>query len=98
AAAPHVVLLDEPFSNLDVSLREAARHDVRQLLADQGVAAILVTHDREEALSLGRRVAAMHHGRLAQIGPPEEVYTQPANAFVARFLGAAVRFQVHAEG
>ncbi|HWL10880.1 MAG TPA: ABC transporter ATP-binding protein, partial [Planctomicrobium sp.] len=98
AAAPRVVLLDEPFSNLDASLRETARRDVCQLLADQGVAAILVTHDREEALSLGRRVAVMHRGRLVQIGPPEEVYSQPVNAFVARFLGAAIRFQVRAAG
>lgn len=98
AAAPRVVLLDEPFSNLDASLREAARHDVRQLLAEQGVAAILVTHDREEALLLGQRVTVMRQGRIVQIGRPEDVYSQPANAFVAQFLGAAIRLQVQAEG
>ncbi|HEX6116621.1 MAG TPA: ABC transporter ATP-binding protein [Solirubrobacterales bacterium] len=87
APTPDLVLLDEPFSNLDASLRERLRGEVREILARSGVPALFVTHDQEEALSLADRVAVMRDGALAQIGTPEEVYGQPADRWVADFLG-----------
>ena len=89
APRPQVVLLDEPFSNLDVSLRGDLRTEVRRILKAEGVTALLVTHDQDEALSLGDRVAVMLEGRLAQSGPPELVYRRPATPEVAEFLGDA---------
>ena len=87
APAPAVVLLDEPFSSLDVSLREEVRAEVRAILRAAGATALLVTHDQDEALALGDQVAVMLGGRLAQVAPPEEVYRRPASAGVAAFLG-----------
>ncbi|MGQ3671957.1 ABC transporter ATP-binding protein [Xanthobacter sp. TB0136] len=89
AARPGLLLLDEPFSNLDASLREAARRDIRTLLKGSGIAILFVTHDREEALSFADRITVLKAGRLEQSGPPEEVYARPQNSFVAGFLGAA---------
>ena len=89
APRPQVVLLDEPFSSLDVSLRAGLRTEVRRILKSEGVTAVLVTHDQDEALSLGDRVAVMLDGRLAQAGPPEVVYRQPSTPAVAEFLGDA---------
>jgi len=89
APRPDVVLLDEPFSSLDVSLRAGVRAEVRDILRREGVTAILVTHDQEEALALGDRVAVMLQGEVAQLGPPEDVYRRPASAAVATFLGDA---------
>ncbi len=86
APRPAVVLLDEPFASLDEQLRDDVGAEVAALLAQQGTAAVLVTHDRAEALTLGRRVAVMNAGRLVQIGPPDEVYGHPADAFVEGFL------------
>ena len=87
APGPDLVLLDEPFSNLDASLRERLRADVRQILSDTGVTTLFVTHDQEEALSISDRVAMMNTGRIEQIGTPEEVYSSPATHWVAGFLG-----------
>lgn len=87
APAPRLLLLDEPFSNLDAALRESTREEVRRLLHQQGMAAILVTHDQEEALSFGDRLAVMNQGRIEQVGTPEEVYRMPSSLFAARFLG-----------
>ena len=84
---PALVLLDEPFSNLDASLRERLRGEVRAILAEAGVTTLFVTHDQEEALSLADRVAMMHDGRIEQVGSPEEVYSSPATHWVAGFLG-----------
>lgn len=98
AASPRMVLLDEPFSNLDVSLREQARREVRSTLQQQGIAAILVTHDREEALSVGDRVAVMSQGRIIQLDVPEKVYHQPDNAVVANFLGGLLELPANAMG
>ena len=89
APTPDLVLLDEPFSNLDASLRERLRGEVREILGRSGVPALFVTHDQEEALSLADRVAVMRDGALAQTGTPEEVYGQPADRWVADFLGDA---------
>ena len=87
APSPKLILLDEPFSNLDAGLRQATRKEVRQLLKDAGMTAMLVTHDREEALSFADRVAVMANGRLEQTGAPEAMYNRPDTPFVAEFLG-----------
>ena len=87
APRPHILLLDEPFSNLDASLRGATRDEVRNILRASGTTAVMVTHDQEEALSFGDRVAVMRDGKIEQTGGPEEVYFAPATAFVASFLG-----------
>ncbi len=89
APGPKVVLLDEPFSSLDAALRQATRDEVRALLKQAGIGAVLVTHDQEEALSFADRLAVMRAGRLEQIGTPEEVYARSASRWVAGFLGAA---------
>jgi len=87
APRPPVVLLDEPFSNLDVALRQRMRREIREILREAGVTALFVTHDQEEALFLADRVAVMREGRVEQSGTPEEVYERPATHWVARFLG-----------
>ena len=87
APGPEVILLDEPFSNLDAALREATRDEVRNILKATRTTTILVTHDQEEALTFGDRLAVMRSGWLEQLGTPEEVYKRPRTAFVAKFLG-----------
>lgn len=89
APEPAVVLMDEPFSSLDVSLREGVRREVKGILRAAGATAVLVTHDQDEALAMGDRVAVMLSGRIAQVGSPEEVYRRPASPDVASFLGDA---------
>ena len=89
APDPAVVLLDEPFASLDPSLRDDVRTDVIEALHLRNAAAVLVTHDREEALALGDRVAVMSAGRMLQIDRPDEVYERPSDRFVATFLGEA---------
>ena len=77
APEPRVVLLDEPFSNLDAALRQDLRTDVRRVLRESGTTAVFVTHDQEEALSLADRVAVMIDGRVLQVARPHEIYRQP---------------------
>ena len=89
APDPAVVLLDEPFASLDPSLRDEVRTDVIEALHLRHAAAVLVTHDREEALALGDRVAVMSAGRILQIDRPDQVYERPSDRFVATFLGEA---------
>ena len=89
APQPKLVLLDEPFSNLDTELRREVRGEVKHILKTLEATAILVTHDQEEAFELGDQVALLYGGRLEQTGPTLEVYRQPATPFVARFLGKA---------
>ncbi|MFQ3320023.1 MAG: iron(III) transport system ATP-binding protein [Natronomonas sp.] len=89
APEPSLLLLDEPFSNLDVDLRVEMREEVREILKKTGVTAISVTHDQEEAMSISDRVAVMSEGRIEQVGTPEEVFQQPTSRFVAGFLGHA---------
>ncbi|MCU4800615.1 ABC transporter ATP-binding protein [Halobacteria archaeon HArc-gm2] len=89
APEPDVLLLDEPFSNLDVRLRVAMREEVRRILDEAGVTAVSVTHDQEEALSISDRVAVMHDGHVEQVGSPAEVFEHPESRFVASFLGQA---------
>jgi len=90
AARPKLLLLDEPFSALDENLREDMRRLVLQLQKEFGMTVILVTHDREEALSMSDRVALMFEGRLIQIGSPREVYTRPACIRAADYFGNCV--------
>jgi len=89
APEPDVLLLDEPFSNLDVRLRVEMREEVRKILKRAGVTAISVTHDQEEALSISDRVAIMNDGTIEQAGDPAEVFENPESRFVASFLGQA---------
>ncbi len=84
---PDVLLLDEPFSNLDVKLREQMRVELKLLQREVGVTVILVTHDQVEALSLSDRVAVMREGRVEQVGTPAELYEEPASPFVRDFIG-----------
>ena len=86
--APDVVLLDEPWSNVDPLLRTELREEVSRILRPLGVTAILVTHDREEAFSLADRIALMRDGSIVQSGTPEELYFAPASRWAAEFLGA----------
>ncbi len=85
---PQVFLLDEPLSNLDAKLRASARLELKQFQQRVGISTIYVTHDQVEAMGLGDRIAVLNLGRLQQIGTPEEIYHQPANTFVATFVGS----------
>jgi multiple sugar transport system ATP-binding protein len=85
---PAVFLMDEPLSNLDAGLRVKTRTEIKRLQRDLGITSVFVTHDQEEAMVLSDRVAVMRHGELQQVGPPMEVYRQPANLFVAAFIGS----------
>jgi ABC-type sugar transport system ATPase subunit len=82
-----VFLMDEPLSNLDARLRSQIRTDIAALQARLGITMLYVTHDQTEAMTLGRRVAVLHRGRLLQVAPPHELYASPANVFVAGFIG-----------
>jgi multiple sugar transport system ATP-binding protein len=84
---PDVLLLDEPLSHLDAAERDATRRELRRLQQELGHTTILVTHDQEEALSLADRVAVMDDGAVCQVGTPDQVYDDPADLFVARFVG-----------
>jgi iron(III) transport system ATP-binding protein len=89
AIAPEVVLLDEPFASLDANLRASVRADVQQLLKESGTTSVLVTHDQDEALSTADRVAVLRDGRIAQCAAPQELYSCPVDADMARFIGEA---------
>ncbi|WP_375001209.1 ABC transporter ATP-binding protein [Aeromicrobium sp. CTD01-1L150] len=84
---PSVLLLDEPLSNLDARLRDRLRLELRELQQRLGLTSIYVTHDQEEALALADRIALMQFGRIVQVGPPHEIYENPASASIADFLG-----------
>jgi putative spermidine/putrescine transport system ATP-binding protein len=88
AVDPHLLLLDEPMSNLDYKVRLELRHELRALQKRIGITAVYVTHDREEALTLADRIAVIDAGRVVQIGAPEEIFHHPSSAFVAGFMGA----------
>jgi ABC-type sugar transport system ATPase subunit len=94
AVDPGILLLDEPMSNLDARVREGVRHELRALQQSLGITTIHVTHDREEAMILADRIVVLQQGRIAQAGPPEELWQRPANAYVADFLGATNRLAV----
>lgn len=88
ATSPGLLLLDEPLSALDAKVRAHLRHEIKDLQRRIGVTTILVTHDQEEALTMADRIVVMNHGVIEQIGKPEEIYSKPASAFVADFIGA----------
>jgi ABC-type Fe3+/spermidine/putrescine transport system ATPase subunit len=89
APEPPLLLLDEPLSNLDAALRERTRDELRSLLRRVGITSIFVTHDQDEAFALSDRIAVLEKGVLQQIGTPEALYHEPANPFVAGFVGRA---------
>ena len=87
APNPEVMLLDEPFSNLDADLRARIRGEVKSILADAGVTVVFVTHDQEDALFMGDRIAIINGGRIEQSGTPQQVFHEPETRFAAGFLG-----------
>jgi iron(III) transport system ATP-binding protein len=87
APRPAVILLDEPFSNLDASLRDRMRRDVRHILKGAGASVVFVTHDQEEALAMADVVAVMRAGRVLQVGTPHQLYRAPADPWIASFVG-----------
>jgi putative spermidine/putrescine transport system ATP-binding protein len=89
APEPRVLLLDEPLSNLDPTLRERTRRELRALIHRIGITTVLVTHEQEEAFDLADRIAVLRAGKLEQVGTPEELYQAPQSAFVAGFIGRA---------
>jgi ABC-type sugar transport system ATPase subunit len=88
AREPSVSLMDEPLSNIDAQLRTVMRAELLRIHRKTGMTTIYVTHDQEEAMGLGDRITVMNFGHVEQIGTPDEIYAHPANAFVARFIGA----------
>lgn len=84
---PQVLLLDEPLSNLDASLREQTRNQLRALIRSLGITTLFVTHDQEEAFAVCDRIVLLSQGKMQQAGTPQEIYDHPRNAFVARFVG-----------
>jgi iron(III) transport system ATP-binding protein len=98
APAPPVVLLDEPFSNLDSAIRDHVRGELRTILRNAKTSAIIVTHDQQEALAIADRIALLHEGVLHQIGTPEALFTQPHTRFAAAFMGQADFLTVQTTG
>ncbi len=94
AIEPPVLLLDEPLSALDAAVRLTLRLEIRRIQRSLGIATMYITHDQEEALSISDRVAVMRDGRVEQLGTPEQIYTAPANEYVARFVGTSNRLPV----
>ncbi|MFD2396055.1 ABC transporter ATP-binding protein [Prauserella oleivorans] len=86
-SASDVVLFDEPLSNVDAKVRDQLRIEILRLQRQLGFTAVYVTHDQDEAMALGTRIAVLDQGRIAQLGPPREIYEHPASAYVARFVG-----------
>lgn len=89
---PNILLLDEPFSNLDLELREIMRAEVLKLFKKTATTAIFVTHDQIEALSISQRIAILNEGKIQQIATPYDIYNKPANVFVSEFIGKANLF------
>ncbi|WP_239025181.1 sulfate/molybdate ABC transporter ATP-binding protein [Rhodoligotrophos defluvii] len=97
AIEPRILLLDEPFGALDAKVRKDLRRWLRELHDQTGHTTVFVTHDQDEALELADRVVVMSNGRIEQVGTPDEIYDEPATAFVAGFIGEASRFVVQVE-
>ncbi|MEX2644332.1 MAG: ABC transporter ATP-binding protein [Acetobacterales bacterium] len=93
APGPRVILLDEPFSDLDARLRDKVRDDTLHMLQHSGISVLMVTHDPEEAMFMGERIALMQEGRIAQVGRPVDLYLSPVSSFVAGFLGEVNRYE-----
>jgi iron(III) transport system ATP-binding protein len=98
AADPQCLLLDEPLSNLDASLRTQMRSEIRRICKQTGITTIYVTHDQKEALSIADRIAVLHGGRVEQVGSPGELYSSPATKFVAGFVGETNFISATVEG
>ena len=98
APRPRLLLLDEPLSALDASLREALRDELAVLLREFDITAIFVTHDQDEAMAIADRVAVMSHGRVVQSGTPEDLYRNPTSSFVAGFVGNAMKLSGRIDG
>ena len=88
ASSPSLLLLDEPFSNLDAVLKEQMRGEVSRILETAGITALFVVHDRDDALAIADRIAIVRQGAIQQIGEPDEIRNHPANEYVARYLGS----------
>ena len=97
APRPRLILMDEPFSNLDYKLRLQLRREIRVILKHEGVATILVTHDQVEAITFSERVLLMNKGKLVQAGTPEEIYQQPQTLWASSFVGEANHLSVEWE-
>jgi putative spermidine/putrescine transport system ATP-binding protein len=97
APEPRVLLLDEPLSNLDPTLRERTRRELRALIRRVGITTVFVTHDQEDAFDLADEVAVLRQGRLEQVGTPETLYAEPASPFVAGFVGRSSRLDAVVE-
>ncbi|WP_413771152.1 ABC transporter ATP-binding protein [Lichenihabitans sp. PAMC28606] len=89
APQPRLLLLDEPLSALDLKLRRGMQIELKRIQRETGITFVLVTHDQEEALSMSDRIAVMNHGRVLQLGRPEDIYKRPVSRFVADFIGEA---------
>ncbi|MBN43835.1 MAG: ABC transporter ATP-binding protein [Alphaproteobacteria bacterium] len=98
APNPRIVLLDEPFSGLDASLRQRVRDQAAEILRATGIATLMVTHDPEEAMYLADRIVVMDRGGFQQIGNPDQIYLTPASSFVTTFFGEVNRFSGRVEG
>jgi len=90
AAQPEIILMDEPFSNLDVELRERLSIEIKDILKKEGITGILVTHHQDEAFALSDQIGVMHEGKILQWDTPANIYHEPANRFVADFIGQGV--------
>ena len=95
---PKVLLLDEPLGALDAKLRKRLQIELKALQERVGITFIYVTHDQEEALTMSDRIAVMSQGRVEQVGPPKEIYEEPATAYVADFLGVSNLMDARAAG
>ena len=98
AAAPDIVLMDEPFSNLDAQLSRQLRSEIRDIFSSQGITSILVTHNQEEAFAYADRIAVMKSGKILQLDTPESIYTHPATEDVASFFGHCQFLEGEANG
>lgn len=94
ANKPKLLLLDEPFSHLDVYLRESLAHELRQLIKQQGIMALMVTHDQQEAFAFSDKIGVMHQGRIEQWGSAEDIYQKPATRYTAQFIGEGSLFDI----
>ena len=95
AMEPNILLLDEPLSALDAKVRSKLRYEIKELQKKLKITTIMVTHDQEEALSMGDRIVVMNSGKIEQIGTPEEIYNNPLNSFVADFIGTTNIMKLH---
>lgn len=94
---PRVLLFDEPLSNLDAKLRDQMRLEIRRIQQEFGITSIFVTHDQDEAMTMSDKIVVMSHGKIEQVGSPQQVYKHPTSRFVAEFLGSANFFDVLVE-